>query len=360
MAGLSAYTFYSLGKLCHEYNATTLGDLWQGVMGGSKSWIVDLTTLLMTLAFCLVFNICIGDFSSDLFGIHRIICILGITLSCHYPLARLPSLDALAPVSILGVGGIFVTCAAMVVQWTKRITPVAFHVTGTAKNPLSALVLVSMAACSYTCHFAAPDFVKSLNGNLEDYKRMTVLGFSSVAIVNMIILVAGFLTFGGNCAGIILNNYANGNRLASLCRGLMLISVVGTFPFVLVAAKTALYNLVATFQKTKTSTTTDDDDDSTISPRTNHLVTIAMLAGITVPSLLLRNAGLVVGFTGATMGSAVTYIYPSILAIQAAKKRSKKGESLLFNRLVLLFGVTAAVAGGTASILSACAPQLLR
>jgi sodium-coupled neutral amino acid transporter 11 len=229
-----------------------------------------------------------------------------------------------------------------------------------------------MAATAYLCHFSAPDFLQSVGKNLKDYQRITALGFASVGVINIIILAAGFLTFGGNCAGVILNSYAQTDVLASVSRFLMLLSVLGSYPFCLSGAKTSLYNLWNFFvaSKKKKDVVADDDESDasavdepfTVSPRANHIVTVAMLAAITLPSLILKNAGLVVSFNGATMGSAITYIFPSMLVLAKLKKSGSTGfsKTKLINRLVLAFGWTAAIAGGTCSILSAYAPHMLR
>ncbi|KAI2503937.1 transmembrane amino acid transporter protein [Fragilaria crotonensis] len=387
IGGLSAYTFYILGSLCHERNANTLGDLWKDLVG--PSWIVDLTTFLMTLGICLSYSIIIGDFSSALLSVDRRACILGITLTCLYPLARLPSLDALAPVSMVSIIGVLITCAVMVFQWTKRasllfLTTASASTTTTtttttsaaaaavSNNPLTALVLMSMAATSYVCHFSAPALLQSSGNNMDDYKRMTILGFSSVALINVIIMCAGFLTFGTQCAGIILNSYPSSNPWASLCRLLMLISIIGGYPILLGGAKSSLYNLIqSTRQRLQLSSTTSSNNFP--SPTMNHMVTVGLLGSVTMASMVLENAGFVVGFNGATMGSAITYIFPAILAIKANSLKKKNSTAVttttatakhkmirLLNPLILGFGITSAIAGGAVSIASAFAPHLLQ
>lgn len=132
----------------------------------------------------------------------------------------------------------------------------------------------------------------------------------------------------------------------------------------------------------------------------NHLVTVGLLGSVTMASMVLENAGFVVGFNGATMGSAITYIFPAILAIKASStsgddmtpsavtsvapasdddddagngvsperqrsnnKNSNSNNSKLakwINALILGFGITSAIAGGAVSIASAFAPHWLQ
>jgi amino acid permease len=313
-------------------------------------------TFLMTLGICLSYSIIIGDFASALSRLDRRICILGITASCLYPLSRLPSLDALAPVSKASIIGVLVTCGVMVYQWsvssvTSRIVT-ASGALAPSTNPLTALVLMSMAATSYVCHFSAPEFLESTNRQMDQYKKVTIFGFSTVALINIIILCAGFLTFGRNSAGIILNSYPVSDPLAGLCRLLMLISIIGGYPILLKGTTSALYSLIGTKQKT------EGGSARVVSRSVHHAVTVALLTILTLASLVLENAGFVVGFNGATMGSAITYIFPSLMAIKASQRR---GESPGWgNRLILGFGVLSAIAGGTVSVLSAFAPHMLQ
>jgi sodium-coupled neutral amino acid transporter 11 len=302
----------------------------------------------------------LGDFLSPIVQQPRNACIIAVTAACLYPLALLPSLDALAPVSFVGVIGSFVTCAVMFYQWKfsssyrlpsgyflaslARDKQPTFGVRGTSSNPLSALVLVSMAATSYLCHFSAPEFLASLKGCLKDYRAVTFMGFAGVGIINVAIMCAGYLTFGGNSSGLILNSYAQKDVLAGVCRLLMALSVVGSFPFQLNGARNALYN---TFFSKKPS------------KRLDHAVTVALLCGVTIPALSLRNAGIVVSINGALMGSAIAYIFPALLMLKQKKHRFFGTFERIGNGLVLAWGIMAAIVGVSVSLLSVYSPQVL-
>jgi hypothetical protein len=59
----------------------------------------------------------------------------------------------------------------------------------------------------------------------------------------------GFLTFGGNSAGVILNNYATADKGAVISRLLMTLSVIGGYPFMLRACKSTFVQLYSDFNK---------------------------------------------------------------------------------------------------------------
>lgn len=67
------------------------------------------------------------------------------------------------------------------------------------------------------------------------------------------------------------------------------------------------------------------------------------------------------------MGSAIIYIFPSLLFLKAQRNRIAKGISdgatsleINFNRLLIIFGVIFAIIGGAVSIADAFFPQLLK
>jgi sodium-coupled neutral amino acid transporter 11 len=104
-----------------------------------------------------------------------------------------------------------------------------------------------------------------------------------------------------------------------------------------------------------------------ISNKTNTALTRLLLGVITLLALTLDNVGFVISFNGALMGSAIIYIFPSVLFLQAHKYRIAKGENdgttkleINFNRLLIIFGIIFATIGGAVSIADAFFPQLLK
>jgi hypothetical protein len=100
-------------------------------------------------------------------------------------------------------------------------------------------------------HYLAPDFYHVLGSKETDkailtkFRRLTLFGFAGVCLINVAILAFGFLTFGGNCSGIILNNYSTTDLGATVCRLLMALCVIGGFPFLLNASRSAFFQLVS-------------------------------------------------------------------------------------------------------------------
>ncbi len=212
-------------------------------------------------------------------------------------------------------------------------------------------------------HFIAPNLYHSLgeqddesteniegagqNGNvapkgssaLKSFYKISLGGFLSTIIINCFVMTSGFLTFGGNSMGIILNNFSTLDKGASICRILTTVSVIGGFPFLISACRgeiLELLNLATNRQPTR---------------RDEKLTTAMLLVSLTLISMVVSDAGLIIGLAGAVMGSALVYIFPSLLYLSTTKKMAKGKTRLvilerILCRFLVIFGTFAAFAGG--------------
>jgi len=98
-------------------------------------------------------------------------------------------------------------------------------------------------------------------------------------------------------------------------------------------------------------------------------VTRGVVSLITGLALLLEDAGVVVSFNGAVMGSAIIYVFPGLLFLKSMKAKLDSGALDLtkkvrlerfMNRFLVGFGVVAAVLGGAVTIITKYFPTLLR
>lgn len=273
MGCLSAYTFYILGRMCDQDNAESLTDLWKKYIG-KGSGLVTMSILFFTLGAALTYSICLGDTFSSLaqtvgltgWMTWRQTSILAVTITALWPLCNLKNLAALAPFSIVGVVGTLVTCLFMIIRCVQPSGPYRLP-SGTFLSTLaptmlpefgtrgicnllspSALVLASMCNCAFICHYSAADFLQVFGHNsgssrLSKYKKLVLLGFSSVFAINAVTLIFGFLTFGGNCSGLVLNNYSTLDIGATLSRLFIALSVIGGFPFLINASRQTFFEL---------------------------------------------------------------------------------------------------------------------
>lgn len=188
---------------------------------------------------------------------------------------------------------------------------------------------------------------------LKDYFKVTIGGFSAATIINCLIIAFGFLTFGGNSNGVILNNYSTFDTGATICRFLTAISVIGGYPFLISACRSEFLELWHL-----------RSGRTTASRKMEKRTTFVMLLTLTLASMVISNAGFVIGLVGAIMGSAMVYIVPSLLYLaytgkMVGTKRKRIRAERMFCRLLIVFGAVSALAGGSVSIISNFFPHLL-
>lgn len=113
----SAYTFMLYGRLIHDCQAKSLGELWEKKMNKKSAWLVSAVSLTFCYGACLAYTLCLGDVSRSLaqtIGLNgaystREFWILLLVTAILYPLCNLRSLISLAPLSLAGVGSVLIT-----------------------------------------------------------------------------------------------------------------------------------------------------------------------------------------------------------------------------------------------------------
>uniref|UniRef100_A0A7S2RK46 Amino acid transporter transmembrane domain-containing protein n=1 Tax=Eucampia antarctica TaxID=49252 RepID=A0A7S2RK46_9STRA len=94
---------------------------------------------------------------------------------------------------------------------------------------------------------------------------------------------------------------------------------------------------------------------------TSERLTKLILCAITAVALMLKNAGFVVSLVGALLGSAIIYIFPSILFLKftstrLANRTILKSKRLtlerLANKILFVFGVFCAILGVAVTVLT--------
>lgn len=402
LGAFSAYTFGLYGRLVHSTQARSLGEIWERVKGQKSSWIISLSSMIFCFGACLSYSILLGDAfqalaaSGGLSGVaaSRPFWVLLVTLTTLLPLCSLQSLSSLAPMSLMGIFGMLATTCFLGWRCPTINAASPYGAEGTllgtlAKHQLpsfgtfnkgfaspASMILGGMAAASFLGHFSAPDFYHALRKKddstdtdddvaattskdssstqalqLRDFLKVTVGGFCAVNVINCFIMAFGFLTFGGNSGGVILNNYSTVDPWATVCRLLVAICVIGGYPFLLSACRgeaMALYK-----RKTQMPATRKVENN----------ITRILLAVLAAGALVMKNAGFVVGLNGALIGSAIVYIFPSLLFLAQTGKSIQLTRRIKlergFCRFLIAFGIAAGLSGASTSILNQYFPHIL-
>ena len=393
LGSISAYTFHLLGRLTAVAAAeskgddgaevTSIGQLWDREIGKSTSWLVSLVVMITCYGTCLAYSITLGDTFRSLAetaGLKggalstRRFSVSAISLLGVYPMCRLRSLAALAPVSVIGVAGILATCvvmaaralpggayshsAAAAASYLPSLPPglrPSFGVTG-LRGPSSLLVVSSMAATAFLVHMSSPDFYRSLEDPTPArFAKLSAVGFAVTVAISSLMMCLGFLTFGGASKGMILNNYSTLDAGATLCRLLMGVSLLGSYGFLSNALKNAYYQIF-------------HPGVSEVSDAVHYRTSRWLVGSVTALALLTNDAGFVVSINGAVLGSALIYVIPSFLFLRSTKRRVGNGTlecttalkiERWWNKGLIGLGAFLALAGAYMSVVNSFFPHLL-
>lgn len=239
------------------------------------------------------------------------------------------SLSALAPFSLLGLGGTLYTAIFMLIRLMDRsYFPGGKFFNDIALKPLfgkgftinqMTFVLLSMFSTSYIAHYNAPKFYTELKNNtMSRFNTVVGSAFGASILFFIFVMVTGFLQFGGNTAGFILNNYSSKDNLATLARFAIGLALLTGYPFTFSALREGLLDLQGK---------TGSSRDAAFTP-----LTLTLLGLVTALALVLKDVGFVVSMTGALLGSLLMLIVPAIMNISSHKALVKKGLQPTFGK----------------------------
>jgi amino acid permease len=248
IGGISGYCFSLIGRVCAMTGAKTYREAWGKTVGESTSIVpascVTFKTLCAILAYSMIladtFAALLGPFVS---GITRTKALWGVTGTVLLPLCLLKDLSSLAPFSLLGIIGMVYTGMAMTVRYVGGgyKFPVGEFLGGVSQNmqpsfgnigargvlnPKS-FILICMLSTAYMSHFNAPKFYVELKDNtIKRYNTVVGTSFAASIAIFIAITSMGFLTFGANSSGLILNNYSLGDKVMGFSRIAVAVSIV--------------------------------------------------------------------------------------------------------------------------------------
>lgn len=269
--------------------------------------------------------------------------ILIITAALLFPMSLIKNLSALAFTSLLGFGAIIYTVVFIVVRALDGsyaldggkfvvdsvITTPSFVKSSLWNFEFTSLVLASNLGLAYIAHYNGPAFYRELrNTNSKRFKGMVSISFAILTLLYMITMSAGYSTFGDVCQGNILLNYHPSDVLAFLGRVATGFSILFGFPLVLAGAREGVAG---------TAVGLGFPD---VAKDKNHFwLVLSILTFVTAISCTVKDVSLVVGLTGAAMGSLIVYIIPAIIYMKALKLSKKETNLAKLNLALVPFGI---------------------
>ena len=153
------------------------------------------------------------------------------------------------------------------------------------------------------------------------------------------ITMVGFLTFGKSCDGLVLNNYASTDILMGLSRIAVAVSLVFSYPLAFTGCRDGFLDLAKVPVEKRT-------------PVAMNVVTILLLGVITFGACSLKDVSFVLAFGGATLGNALTYVYPALMYRAVVANQGRKGENFGVNVSLLsaMLGIAMGAVGATMAL----------
>ena len=135
---------------------------------------------------------------------------------------------------------------------------------------------------------------------------MVNIAFAVLVLLYVVTMTAGYSTFGDVCQGNILLNYHPDDILSTLGRLATGFSILFGFPLVTAGARESIIGVASSLGM------------EAMGADKNHFMLVStILAFVTVVSCTVKDVSLVVGLTGAAMGSFIVYICPPIIYTRA-------------------------------------------
>jgi amino acid permease len=333
MGATSAYTFSLLARVSAMTGATSYPDAWDKTRGKATAWIIAASSALDCFAGNLTYSMVLADTFKALLaaigiGVSRTNALLGLTSLVLLPLCLVKNLSALAPFSLVGIMGMLYTTLAIGVRYfggayaspagrllselPSHMQP-SFGSTGAmgAFSPKS-LLLVCMLSTAYIAHFNAIKFYKELKNNTIERFNVVVTSSFGIAIALYVAVTSmGFLTFGSSTAGMILNNYATKDVLISLSRFAVAVSLVFSYPLLFVGTRDGLFDLIKVPEEKRTDSL-------------QNKVSVGLVAILTGLAIQVNNLTFVASMSGALLGTALIFIFPTLMFRAAVAKMGDK------------------------------------
>jgi len=191
----------------------------------------------------------------------------------------------------------------------------------------NSFILVCMLSTAYLAHYNAPKYFNELKDNtIKRFNTVVATSFSVSSLTFAGVAALGFLTFGSNSAGLILNNYANADPLASLSRIAVALSIVFSYPLTFVGIRDGLLDLASVPGEKRTNALLDK-------------LSVVILAAVTGLALKVKDLSFVLSFGGATLGNAIIFVYPVCMFVKAVRNMGDKASDSLKREVPLAISI---------------------
>lgn len=358
MAVISCYSQNVIVSSCRIVDKYTYKEMGIAIFGKTGGMIISVIMLCYTILSCTSYFVIIGDMVTKVtmfffptvsvlqkrYIVVPIICVLFI-----FPLCMMRSssssfslciaVDSLKYVSVFSVLAVVVVVVVITQQFIEY-----HHINETVevlKWSTGIIRVIPVICVSYNCHYNAPRYYKELKNRSPG--RMWIVSIGSTIIVFVLYLLAsvcGYLEFGADTDGDILNNYPSDSVVPAVARIFLLIAIVCTFPIAYFAVRNNLHTIFCQqlhFHSFKLRLVY-----VFFSPLTHRTAVSVLIATCTV-SCFAASVEDVIGLNGSLFGSLIMLVIPGLMYLYASTG-SIWGPSRFAALLLTIFGVC--VCGG--------------
>eukprot|EP00980_Cylindrotheca_fusiformis_P004803 scaffold1028_cov135-Cylindrotheca_fusiformis.AAC.13 len=362
LGSISAHCFSLIGTACELTGEGDFKGLWGRTIGENSTILVDATIALMCLSACVIYSGILGDVFTPLLaqaGLPeqfngRTTNIVAITSMILLPLGLIKDLSALAFTSVLGFSAIIYTVLFVVIRAVDGsyklgsgkfatdgllLAQPSFGKSSLWNMDFNSLVLASNLGLAYIAHYNGPNFYRSLeNADSKRFQKMVNISFTILVCLYATTMVAGYSTFGDACQGNLLLNYHPNDVLSTLGRLATGFSILFGFPLVTYGARKAVAGVA------------DSLGFEGLGSEKNHFILVfGILSLVTLISCTVTDVSLVVGLTGALLGSFIVYVCPPIIYTNAVAlangEESREHRASKINLVLVPFGLLVAAMG---------------
>jgi amino acid permease len=332
MGLVSAYFFSLIGRVCGLTGAKSYRHAWELTLGNTGSQIVTIVCTFKPAIANLAYSMILADSFRSLLqtiGIRwsRGKVLIVITVVLLWPLCLLKNLKVLAPFSVLGIAAMVATIIAMAVRFfdgtysleqegtnrsflpdlPEKVRPSFGTVGMSGTFRPEVFNLLCMLATAYVAHYNSPRFYIELENNtIPRFNIVVVISYIASAMIYVVIAAVGFLTFGENSSGYILNNYSTNDMLATFSRISVAVSISLTYPIVFVGVRDGILDMMKVPVDQRT-------------PPFLNLLSAVILCVLTIMAATFTDLGVILSLGGATFGTAVIYVFPSLMFCTAVR-----------------------------------------
>ena len=259
-AMVAGHCYSILGEVTLMTGAASYQDAWAKSLSPDTAWLPGFVVVFQTLVACVMYSIIIGDLGHDLmrglgvtgwFAVRKNL-LAAVSAGVLLPLCLLRDFAMLSYTSMLGVTGVLYTTGFMVFRKLggaydpggklyadipKASTPTF----GSRYEPVKMLILMATLNTAFEAHYDAPKFFDLMQPRtVQQFNKLVFPSFLAAGAVSCICMAAGFLTFGGNANGLILNSYAATDTLAVFGRAGIGCSIIFGYPLAFSGFRTGL------------------------------------------------------------------------------------------------------------------------